>query len=804
MIRNYIVTAFRNLVRHRAFAFINISGLAVGIASCIILFLVVKYEMSYDRFIPGNEHIYHVVTRIARPENTHDHAGAPVPALDALRTDFPQITTGALQDHSGGQVTVLGKDPNKPSEKKYIEGQGLMFADPQFFSVFPFEWISGSPALLNEPNVVALTEDMAIKYFGNWKEAIGQYILLDNVLTLKVTGILKNVPVNTSFPLSVVPSLITSKNNPELYGYENDWGNLSSSFQIFMRLPENIDAATVDKQLEAFSRKHYSNSSIPTKTNRLQPLTDIHYNAAVDHFGDHTVNKGTLWTLSLVGVFIILMACINFVNMSTAQAINRSKEIGIRKVLGGRRRNLFGQIMGETAVIVFISIILGLALAALCLPYVKYVATISEDLSIFNGQVMLFSLLLGLIVTLLAGFYPALVVSGFKPLLALKNKFSSASVGGVSLRRVLVVTQFTISQALIIGTIVAITQMNAIKSADIGFNKDAVLVLNATNDSLIQSRQKAFKASLLSNPDIKMVSFSSDVPASDNNWSNNFAFDHKDDETFSLFLKFADHDYFKTYGIGFLAGHGYPDSDTINGIVVNETLLKKLGITDASSVIGKDLRIGGRPWKPILGVVKDFRTGSMRDNMVPLAIAPWKEVYASTGIKMSGNNIKTSTTFVQGKWNEFFPEYANTSAFMDERIADFYCQEDQLALLYKIFAGIAIFISCLGLYGLVSFMAIQRTREVGIRKTLGASVTQIVILFSKEFTLLVIIAFVLAAPLAWLFMNKWLQNFSYKIEVGAGIFGIAILVSMAIAWMTVGYKSVQAALANPVKSLRNE
>ncbi|RYY58718.1 MAG: FtsX-like permease family protein [Chitinophagaceae bacterium] len=803
MIRNYLIMAFRNMNRHRAFAFINIAGLAVGIASCIVLFLVVKYELSYDQFLPGHQQVYHVVTKQVYPDRVHYQPGVATPALDALRTDFPDLATGAIYHNSGGQVTALGKDPNKQSDQKYIEGAGIMFADPQFFTVFPYTWLSGSPSVLSEPNTVVLTRKMATKYFGNWKEAQGQYLRIDNALTMRVAGILEDVPLNTDFPLAVVPSLISSKNNPELYGYDNDWGSMNSNFQVFVRLPANVSAASLDARMQAFSKKYYTEGR-SVKSNFLQPLSDIHFNKEIESFGDHSISKATLWSLSLVGVFIILMACINFVNMSTAQAVNRSKEIGIRKVLGSRRSSLFGQMMGETAAMVFIALLLGVVLAALCLPYVKYVASIEEPLSVFNPQVLLFALVLGVLVSFLAGSYPALVVSGFNPLLALKNKFSSASVAGVSLRRVLVVTQFAISQALIIGTIIAVTQMGAIKNADIGFNKDAVMVISAPGDSVIQSRQQAFKSALLANPQVKAVSFSSDVPSSDNNWSNNFAFDHKEDENFHLFLKYADQDYFNTYGIEFIAGHGFSKSDTVNGYVVNQTLLKKLGIQDPQSVIGKDIRRGGGQWFPIVGVVKDFRTNSMRDDIVPLAIASWRDVYSASGIKISGTDFTNTTAFVQTQWNKFFPEYANTSSFMDERIADFYRQEDQLALLYKIFAGIAIFISCLGLYGLVSFMAVQRTREVGIRKTLGASVGQIVYLFSKEFTLLVIIAFAVAAPLAWLFMNKWLQNFTYKINVGAGIFVLAIVISMVIAWITVGYKSLRAALANPVKSLRNE
>ncbi len=364
--------------------------------------------------------------------------------------------------------------------------------------------------------------------------------------------------------------------------------------------------------------------------------------------------------------------------------------------------------------------------------------------------------------------------------------------------------QFAISQVLIIGTIIAITQMSFVKSADLGFNQDAILLYNANTDSAFHVREQSFKEKVLQLPGVQSLSFNADVPSSDNGWFTNFAYNHRPDEKFQVSLKFADDDYFKTFGLQFLAGKPYDKSDTTKDLVINETLLKKLGVKTPDDAIGKEIQLGGHPWKTIVGVVKDFKTSSLRDAIQPVVIAESKKDYGVASIKLHSSNISKTKANVETLWNQYFPEYAYTTSFMDENIAHFYQQEDQLELLYKIFAGIAIFISCLGLYGLVSFMAVQKTKEIGVRKVLGASVKNIIYLFSKEFTILILIGSVIAVPIAWYMMNHWLQNFVFRIKMNAGIFIMAILLSIIIAWIAVGYKSIKAALANPVKSLRSE
>lgn len=804
MVSTYFKTAWRNIARNKSFVAINVFGLATGIASCLVLFIVIKYELSYNKFLPNHDQIFHVATSTTSSEGVDFNPGVPAPFLEAVRLDMPDLLSGGLSSSFGSQVTVLGKDANAvTSDKKFIEDTGVFFADPEFFKIFPYKWLSGNGDLLKDPDVTVLTQAMAEKYFGNWKEAVGQYIKLDNAISLKVVGVLENIPANTDYPLGVVTSYITYKNNPGGYGYNTDWGSISSNNQVFFLVPDK-NLSKAETRLAALVKKNVPQDAGSQKKFVLQPLAEVHYDARLASWANHSISKATLWTLALIGVFIVIMACINFINLSTAQAVNRSKEIGIRKVLGGQRSNLFWQMMSETALIVTVSLIIAIGIAAACLPFISHIASIEEKLNLFTPQVLFFTLALLAVVTILSGVYPSLILSGFKPIVALKNKITSANIGGISLRRGLVVMQFTISQVLIIGTIVAVSQMKFINKADLGFNKEAVLVLSTYADSTVIARQPALKQDLLAINGIQSVTYNSDVPSSNSNWGTNFAFDHKPDQEFTLFLKFADADYFKTFGIEFAAGTGFSNSDTVKDVVINETLVKKLGLHNAQEAVGKEIRTGSGRWKKITGVVKDFRTNSLRDATKPLLIGSRANLYNNTAIKIRSNNLGVTKEAIQKVWNNHLPAYANSSYYMDESINNFYRQENQLSLLYSIFAGIAIFISCLGLYGLISFMAAQRIKEVGIRKVLGASIANILYLFSKEFTILIAVAFLIAAPLAWFLMNDWLNNFSYKINIGVGVFILAAVASLLIAWITVGYKSMKAALSNPVKNLRTE
>jgi putative ABC transport system permease protein len=801
MILNYFKLAFRNLRLNKSYAFINVSGLAIGIAASLLIFVVIRYEMSYNQDEPNVKSIYRIITQDKNQEGISYNPGIPFPALEALRTDLPDITSGALFACYGTQVSI--PSGTKGQDKKFIEDQGLFFCDQDYLNIFTYKWLNGDPSVLKEPNTIVLTRKLADKYFGNWENAMGKQLRIDNTMDMKVAGILENPPLNTDFPVTMFGSFVTMKNN-NYYSYTTDWGSTTSNFQIYMLLPPSVSESKLNSRLAGLANKYYRNEGINKRVNLLQALEKIHFDTEVPGLGDHTTNKSTLLTLSLIGFLIIFMACINFINLSTAQAVKRSKEIGVRKVLGSNRMQIFLQVISETKLIVLVSTLAGILVAWLSLPYIGHIISINEPLSLFSLQNFLFIISVIIVVTLLSGLYPAFVLSGFEPIRAIRNKVSSASVGGISLRRGLVVTQFAISQILIVGTIVAISQMNFIRTADLGFNKEAIIVINSSTDSSVLVRQKPFKESLLQIPGVKLVSLCSDVPSSNNNSSTNFAFEHKPDENFGLYTKFADADYFKTFELQFAAGEPYITGDTSGKVVVNETLLSKLNVTNPEDAIGKQIRTGGGRWRSICGVVKDFKTNSLKEQIKPLMLAPRRSQFGVVAVKVQSTNLSVTQANIQKIWDKQFPEYAYDSVFMDETIEEFYKQESQMALLYKIFAGLAIFISCLGLYGLVSFMAVQKTKEVGIRKVLGASVMNIVLLFSKEFTILVGIAFIIAAPLGWYFMNNWLTNFAYRITIEWYVFLISVTISITVAWIAVGYKALRTAVTNPVKSLRTE
>ncbi|MDJ1499554.1 ABC transporter permease [Xanthocytophaga agilis] len=811
MLKNYIVIGLRNIFRSKGYTIINILGLAIGIAACLLIFTIVQFEVSYDTFHKNFHRIYRLATDQKYPSgDIGRNPGAPTPAPDALRLDMPQIEKiASINSIYGSQITLLGNQPeDNLSQKKFIEDIGVVFIEPAFFDIFDSQWLIGNAyTSLKDPNTVVLTRTQAEKYFTRWQDAPGNYLKLDNAITLKVTGVIEDAPQNTDFPFKVLVSFETFKTSPT-HGYVKDnWGSTSSSHQVFLLLPEKYSVSNLEKALQKFSDKHYSNTGNAKTIHRLLPLSENHFDTQYENLGDHMTSKSTLLTLSFIGILILVMACINFINLATAQAVNRSKEVGIRKVLGSNRLQLIGQFLGETTLIVIFAMVMAIILARLALPFLREISNVPENIPFLQNPIIIaFIILVTLIVSLLSGIYPAIILSGFEPSQALKNKITTRNIGGIPLRRGLVVLQFSISQVLIIGTLIAITQMNFIRDLDLGFTKEAVYVVNINpDDSLNRTHFEGFKRELLQNPAVVSVSLANDPPSSNNNWGRNFSYNNSaTDADFNTFVKYADYDYFKTYGLKFVAGKGYSKSDTAKEIVVNETLLRKLGVKDPQEAIGRTLRMGRESWKPIVGVVKDFKANSARDEMKPMVIIASKRNFYTAGVKIHPNHLHQTVDQIKAIWEKNFGAYVFQGHFFDETIEHYYHQENQLALSYKIFATLAIFISCLGLYGLVSFLAVQKTKEIGIRKVLGASIVNIIGLLSKEFIILIAIAFALAIPVAYYLMSNWLDNFVYRISMGVGAFVIAIIITLLIAWITLSYRAAKAALVNPIKSLRSE
>ena len=803
MIKNYLKIAFRNIIRNRSNTFINILGLSIGIASCTLLFLLIRFEESFDNFHKNKNRIYRLVSVFESPDGVRYSSGVPFPVVEGLRLDYPQLQKIAGIYETEGLITILN---GKKKNEKYEEEKGIFYSDPQFFNIFSFDWLSGDPqSALTAPNSAVLTKEFADKYFGSWQNAIGKTLKFNNKYIYKISGILKDVPANSDFPLKIVISF-SSLQETDLKENLKDWVSTFSSFNCYLLFPPELTKAKFESFLNTFVKKH---KPIEYQNDRLavQPLSEIHFDNRFDNYNHHTFSKELITALTLIGFFLLIIACVNFINLSTAKAVNRSREVGVRKVLGSNRLQLALQFISETFLITVTAVIIASVLSEFVINYLNQFLNLKLSLHFFTDtQLLIFQLLLIIVITILSGFYPAIVLSGFNPISVIKNKMTVNTIGGVSLRRGLVVFQFVIAQVMIIAMIVVISQMDYFKNASLGFNKDSVLLVPIPGDSISIAKSKGLKNRLLENSNIKNISLSAFSPIDDSHWSSDFKFDNSPNSTdFNADLKWADADFFKTYNIKFIAGSSFKEADSVKGFVVNETLVKKLGFNNPQDIIGKKINFWkGQIVAPIVGVVKDFHSSSLHKIINPVVIGSWNDVYGLLNIKVSISNLPSTMLSIEKTWESTYPNFLYQYKFLDDKIDSFYKSESTLSVLYSIFAGIAIFISCLGLYGLISFMTIQRTKEVGIRKVLGASAINIIYLFSKEFTLLILTAFLLASPIAYYIMQQWLNKFAYRINISIGIFLLTIAVSLLVAWIAVGYRAIRAGNANPVKSLRYE
>jgi len=819
MFKNYFKTASRSLIRNRNYTIINIAGLAVGIAVCMMIFIIIQFQTSFDDFHAKKDRVYRVLTESHHADVATITYGknVPFPMPAALKTAFPQLEQVApIYASHNDELQVL--DGNGTPVKNFKEQSGVFYTSPSFFSMFNFPLLAGSYESLTDPNNVLLTKEIAETYFGDWKAAMGKTIKIAGYYSmgaglfqfpatpLKVSGILATIPANTDFQLKLVVAWGTDFTGDIKYGFQQpEWNQSAPDFGCYVLLPPNISVDNFNHQLSAYARKVQSADNKDSYI--IQPLRAVHYDAEAGNYSNKIISHKLINVLWLIAAFILLIACVNFINLSTAQAVNRAKEIGVRKVLGSNKSQLRIQFIIETFLIVTIAVILAAVITLLALPYVNKLLELSLSFNILtNPAVILFLLAVTIAVTALAGFYPSIVLSRFNPVNALKSKLTANTTKGISLRRGLVVFQFIIAQALIIGTLIIVTQMNYFMDQPLGFDKDAIVNVPYRPDSTGIKLTDYLKQQLLSNG-AQAVSFSSNSPMEDdNNMFTSFKFDHAlKDEDFQAISKFADNDYVPTYKLQLIAGRNLKPVPYTQEFLVNESFVKSLGLKKPEDILNKEISImGGLIKCPVVGVLKDFNDRSLRQNLAPLLIATNATMYRQASIKLSTTNIASSMQSIKKIWEQTFPNRVYEYRFLDDKIASFYKQETQLSQLYKIFAAIAIFLSCLGLYGLASFMAVQRIKEVGIRKVLGATAGNIVYLFSKEFIILISIAFLIATPLAWYFMNKWLQDYAYRINISWWLFAAGGLAAIIIALVTISFQAIKAAIANPVKSLRTE
>ncbi|MEK7729942.1 MAG: ABC transporter permease, partial [candidate division KSB1 bacterium] len=773
MFKNYLLTALRKLNRQRNHTAINVLGLALGMACCVFIFLIIQYETSFERFHGKRERIYRVVTDEQMNEIVSPTMGTSMPMAEALRSDFPQLEKVAVTfGNYSGLFAITRADQTLA---RFQENDVVAFVEPQFFDIFDFPWLAGDPQSLSEPNSVALSEDAARKFFGE-ANPIGQTLQMDNQITLKVTGLVKNFPRNTDFPFHVI---ISWKTLPETGWDVESWTNLTSNVNTFVLLPPQFSVADLQSRLPDFKNKYHPDLKDANKrVLKLQPLGEIHHDVRYGNFGQRTTPKSVLLALGLIGAFLLLTACINFINIATAQALTRAKEVGVRKVLGAFRSQLVTQYLGETFVITLLAAALAIVFVELLLPSVNALLRLKLAFKPFDSfSLFSFLSLLILVVGLLAGLYPAFVLSRFMPARAIKSQVATSNNRGLFLRRCLVLLQFLISQLLIIGTLIVTQQMDFFRTKEMGFDQTAIVTVPLPANEV--AKLQTLRVALAQDSRIKNVTCGFSSAASGNSWDTNLRHTlNGPEKTFASDLKFADANYIPTYNLKLIAGRNYVASDTVSELVVNETFAQKLGMTP-QEIIGKSFKMGRRPYLPVVGVVQDFHTRPLQEVIRPCLLAANWRGYQEAAIKLETANMKEALAHLEKTWSATFPEFVFSYQFLDERIADFYKEEQKMAQLFRVFAVIAIFIGCLGLFGLISFMAAQKTKEIGVRKVLGASVQNILLLFSREFALLLGVAFLLAAPVAYFVMQNWLDNYPYRIEIGAGVFGLALGLTLA-------------------------
>jgi putative ABC transport system permease protein len=800
MIKNYFKTAFRSLLRNKSYATINIAGLAVGLAVCLVIFIIIRFEMSFDQFHPNKNNIYRVLTLFKTPTGDERNAGVPLPLPAAFRNDYPEMKkVTAVSGSENDQILVLNEQA--AVVKKFKELSGVFFAEPEFLEIFNFPLLSGNKASLKEPNMAFLTKTIAEKYFGNWQDAIGKIIKRNTNTNLKIAGVLADMPSNSDFQIKILGSYKTIYNERR----QEDWQSVNSNFGCYFLAPAGFNVTSFNNKLIAFSKKYKA----PDNKNgqMVQSLNEVHYDAECNNFLDRTISKKMISSMWLIAAFILIIACVNFINLSTAQAVNRSREVGVRKVLGSNRGQLALQFFCETFLIVLLAVFLAIGITGAVVPFAAKILDIPLSFNVIaTPAIILFSAAALIAVTLLAGFYPAIILSGFNPITALKSKVAAGRTKGVSLRRALVVGQFIIAQSLIIGTFMVVRQMNYFQNASMGFDKEAIINVPIARDSASQSKIDYLQNRLRQMQSVKQVSFSFASPADNGNWNADIIYDHAaKGSDFTVNLKWADANYLSTYNIPLVTGRNIYPSDTVKEFVVNETLLKKLNVTKPADAINKEIDLfDGQMKGLIVGVVKDFNSLSLHNELQPLLITSRKDFYAVAGMKLSQQNMPQTIAAVEKLWNEVYPDYVFEFQFLNAKVANFYKDEKRMSNLYAVFAILSIFLSCLGLYGLASFMAAQRLKEVGVRKVLGATLQNIVYLFSKEFIILIAVAFAIAAPLTWYFIQQWLQNFKYRIDMSWWIFLLGGVASLLVALITISFKAVRAAQTNPVQTLRAE
>lgn len=792
MIGSYLKFTLRSLLKNRVYTGINLAGLAVGMAGAIVIFQLVKHHLSTDRYHQNAARTYRAVVDLHLDDGSvEQERGSAFVLHETLKKDFSAVGNAAYVARK--EVTI--RVDSGGASRKFLE-KDLVFTNADYFKIFDYQWISGNASAMSAPNQAVVTERYARKYFGN-AQALGKVIRADNRENLVIAGIVADYPAQTDFRYDIFVSLPTIRKIVPEYGYE-DWGWIDSNRETYITLRSPDDKAAFEAQMPAFAQKYYGPDGRVFHYH-LQDLSDVHFNVA---YGGK-IKYNTIIVLATVGILLVLIACFNFINLSTAQAFKRSKEVGVRKVLGVSQAQVFWLFIQETALLSVVAGAAAVGIAWLFAPVLSRWLGLSLRVNVLTDPLlMLFFAALLLFVILLAGIYPAFVISNFNPVKAIKGLLKDHNRSFFSVRKGLVVTQFSISFVLIAVSTLIFLQSEFLKNKDLGVDKNLVLHLNLPEAET--SKLSALRNELAALPDVAELSFFRSAPSVQTSGGGTIKFENRDWEKFVARSRAADAHFVKTYGLKLVAGRAPAHSDTLNELLINRKLVKALGLKSPEDALNRRLHVGdaGKAGT-IVGVLSDFNNGDLYTGIEPTIVYADQKRYRRAGVKLRHISAPTIPR-IAAVWQKHFPENVFEYTFYDEEIAAFYQREELATRLTTTFALLSVCLSCLGLFGLAIFAIEQRTKEIGIRKVLGASVAGITAMLSMDFLKLVIVAIVVASPVAWYFMERWLQDFAYRVPVHWGIFVWAGALAAGIALATVSFQSIRAALTDPVKSLKNE
>ena len=801
MLSNHLILALRNVRKRPTFALIHVVGLSLGLMSSLLIFLFVYFHLSTNTFYPDFHRIYRVVLDMHVSDGSIEYeSGTSVPMAQALKDEYAAIEqVGFCMPFYRTPQLAIPTTTGEP--RRFLEDNGVAYADQGFLMMFGHRLVEGSSATaLANPNQVVITERQASKYFGEGSGSVlGKTIRMNNQTDLVVSGVVEDYPKNTDFAIDVWVSMPTLKVMKPSYQTENfSW--IGSNNWTFVKLSRHSDALSINAQLSGFVSKYLGDEFAHWQFH-LQPLSDMHFDT---RYGG-TLRKPLLHLLSTVALFIILIACINFVNLSTAQALSRAKEVGVRKVLGSSRPQLFWQFMTETSLLVVMAlggVMLG---AQWAVPGLNdWIQTQLSLQPLSTPLVVVGTVAFVLSIILLAGSYPAFVLAGFHPIRALQNRVGRLTTSGYRLRQLLLAFQFTVAQVLIIGAVVVLYQLDYVQQYNVGFQKEAIVTVEVPRRDY--SQLDAFRNQLKQYPDIEHVSFHLDAPMTTTNEGGYVRFNGRSEsEPFLVRDRWADEDYLETYDLRLVAGRNFTLRDSTTEFLVNEAFVEHLGVASPEEVLGKPLYEGNAEVSGVIvGVVKDFHHRSLQNPIEPLVIYPFPRLFTQAGIRLQSGNLSRTLPTIQKTWEAAFPDQVFTYRFLEDTVAQSYEKEQRIAKLIRLFTLVSVLICCLGLIGLAMYAAQRRTKEIGIRKVLGASVPGILLLLSREFLVLVLLGFVLSAPVAYYFLRDWLNTFAYRISIQWWMFAVSGVAVLLITLGIVGRQSLRAARSNPVDSLRNE